>query len=127
MWVGDRLVAGHFGMLGGDILHYWFPTFDIEFARYSPGTELILRVCQHATTIGVNTVDFGYGDDPYKFKFCNASMPVSCGQVRFNRAAFLLAKQRFQLRNRLKQIPMKGGVKKMVRGLYPGWGQWNFK
>ena len=46
MHAGDRLVAAHFGMLTDQMLHYWFPTFDVEFNQYSPGTELLLRVAK---------------------------------------------------------------------------------
>lgn len=127
LWAGDKLVAGHFGMLSGNVLHYWFPAFNNDFARYSPGTELILRVCEEAAQRGVTIVDFGYGDDPYKFKFCNGRSTLSRGLVSPSRAAILFARERYRLRTKLKKIPLKEGVKTVVRGLYPGFGGWNFR
>ncbi|MEM7455825.1 MAG: GNAT family N-acetyltransferase [Planctomycetota bacterium] len=127
MWAGDKLVAAHFGMLADRILHYWFPSFDNRFSRYSPGTELILRVCEEASRRGVTMVDFGYGDDPYKFKFCNASTPLSRGLVTESRAAFVVASQRYRLRTSLKKIPLKSSVKTILRGIYPGFGGWKFR
>lgn len=127
LWAGDDLVAGHFGMLNADILHYWFPAYDFKFHKYSPGTQLILEVAKSAAEQGITKIDFGYGDDPYKAKFCNAREEVSCGQFQFSRFAFFVAKQRFNIRNSLKKIPMKSQAKTVLRGVYPSFGQWNFK
>ena len=91
LWVGDKMIAGHFGMLSNHVMHYWFPAYDIKYAKYSPGTQMIMNVAEHAAKLGIDKVDFGYGDDPYKFKFCNGRETVSCGQFRFNRLAFQLS------------------------------------
>jgi CelD/BcsL family acetyltransferase involved in cellulose biosynthesis len=127
MWAGDELVACHFGILTGEILHYWFPTFDNQYNKYSPGTELILRVAEQAAAQGVTKVDFGYGDDPYKFKFCNQQESLSCGRFTFSRFDFKIAKARHLIRKQLKQIPMKPLAKQVLRGVFPQFGQWNFK
>lgn len=127
MWAGDEIVACHFGILTGNILHYWFPTFDNAYNKYSPGTELILRVAEHAASIGVEKVDFGYGDDSYKFKVCNGKEKVSCGRFTFSRLDFKIAKTRYRIRKKLKSIPMKPLAKKLLRKVFPQFGQWNFK
>ena len=114
-------------MMTDDILHYWFPVFDPSFSKYSPGTELLIRVAQTACSNGISKIDLGYGDDAYKFKFCNGRESLSCGKVVFGRMAFLLAKQRYEIRQRLKNIPMKPLAKSVLRGMYPRFGQWNFK
>ena len=122
-----KMIAGHFGMTSGDMLHYWFPTFDVNFSRYSPGTELILRVAQSAAEKGFTTIDFGYGDDAYKFKFCNVTTPAICGRVESNPISFQMAKCRFHVRNSLKDIPSLAPAKAILRTVFPGFGQWNFK
>ena len=127
LWAGDELVACHFGMLTDNTLHYWFPIFDPKYAKYSPGTELLLSVTEEASRQGVSKVDLGYGDDAYKFKFCNATDKVICGRMTFSRFAFRLAKQRYEIRQKLKGIPMKPLAKSLLRGVFPGFGQWNFK
>ena len=33
---GGRLVAAHFGMASRSVLNWWFPVYDVAFARYSP-------------------------------------------------------------------------------------------
>ncbi len=127
LWAGDHLVAVHGGMLTDNLLHYWFPVFNPKFQRYSPGTEILLRAAETAARLGVTKVDLGYGDDEYKFRFCNGRETVSCGQVNFNPLAYNVAKQRYIWRQKLKGIPMKPMVKRLLRGVFPGFGQWNFK
>jgi CelD/BcsL family acetyltransferase involved in cellulose biosynthesis len=127
LYAGDELVAVHFGMMTDQILHYWFPVYDPVFSKYSPGTELILRVAEESSRRGIEKVDLGYGDDAYKFRFCNARENLICGQVTFNRFAFAIAKRRFEIRQRLKGIPLKPLAKSILRGVFPGFGQWNFK
>ena len=124
---GDQFVAGHFGMICGDILHYWFPVYDPQFKKYSPGTELILEVARKAASLGITKVDFGYGYAPYKTRVCDHEENVSCGQIRFDRLRFELAKFKYHFRNQLKKIPMKAQMKTVLRQVYPGFGNWNFR
>lgn len=127
IWAGDHLVAAHIGMLTDTMLHYWFPVFDPKFSKYSPGTELLLRVAQQASSMGIEKLDLGYGDDPYKFRFANATESVHCGLVTTSSTRFQMAKARYVWRQRLKQIPMKPMVKRLLRKVYPGFGEWNFR
>ena len=127
LWAGDQLVAAHMGMLTPSVLHYWFPVFDPQFAKYSPGTELLLNVTREACEQGVERLDLGYGDDPYKFRFANAHEKMSCGLVTSNSWHFRIAKAKYFARQSLKQIPLKGTVKRVLRAIYPGFGGWNFR
>ena len=124
---GDRLVAAHFGMLTDQMLHYWFPTFDIEFNQFSPGTELLLRVAKECCDRNLDKLDLGFGDDDYKFKFSNGNDKVSCGLMTDSKIAFQTAKARYHWRQRLKSMPLKPAVKRVLRKVYPGFGGWNFK
>ena len=127
MWAGDELVCVHFGMMTDEILHYWFPIYDYQYSRYSPGTEMMLKVAEEACRRGIKKLDLGYGDDAYKFKFCNGNEAVLNGQINFNPIELKLAEKRYQLRTKLKQIPMKPLVKSVLRSVFPGFGNWNFK
>ena len=124
---GDQLVAAHFGMLTDKMLHYWFPTFNIEFSQYSPGTELLLRSAKECCDRGLGKLDLGFGDDDYKFKFSNANDWVSCGLMTDSSIAFKAAKTCYFLRQRMKSMPLKPTVKRVLRKVYPGFGGWNFK
>lgn len=69
--VGGRLVAAHFGLRCGSVLHFWFPGYAKEFAAYSPGRILFRHVISAGSTMGISTLDRGEGDTPAKRDFSN--------------------------------------------------------
>ena len=127
MWAGDELVGAHFGLLTNDVLHYWFPVYDPKFHKYSPGTEMLMRSAEQACDRGAKKLDLGYGDDQYKFKFCNASEPVAFGVANFSPLQRMIQYRKHRFRNQLKQIPLKPLFKKWLRKYYPNFGGWNFR
>jgi CelD/BcsL family acetyltransferase involved in cellulose biosynthesis len=66
LYAGGKPVAAHFGLQAGPILSYWFPAYDVTFARYSPGLILQLKVAEEAATAGVQLIDLGKGKMRYK-------------------------------------------------------------
>lgn len=78
---GDRLVAAHLGMRAGPVLHWWITSYDHACDRYSPGLTLLLRVAREAAVGGVNRIDLGKGDEPYKRSFMTGSVQVGEGAV----------------------------------------------
>lgn len=65
---GDRLVAAHFGLLGQDRLSWWFPAYEPEFGRYSPGLILLLALIAEAAERAVPVIDLGRGEHGYKLR-----------------------------------------------------------
>jgi CelD/BcsL family acetyltransferase involved in cellulose biosynthesis len=78
---GDTLVAAEVGLLSGDAYHLWFPVYDPEFAKYSPGALMTLETLRAAAEQGVRTVDFGPMGEGYKRVFADPATPVWEGQV----------------------------------------------
>jgi len=126
-WAGDQLIGVHFGMLTDSTLHYWFPVYAPAYQRYSPGTEMLMLSAEHACQLGKKKLDLGYGDDDYKFKFCNGHEKVACGVIDFNPLSRKIESARYELRTRLKGVPMKPMAKRMLRAVFPGFGKWNFR
>jgi CelD/BcsL family acetyltransferase involved in cellulose biosynthesis len=81
LYAGERLIAGHLGMRGQFVWHWWFPSYDPEMARYSPGIILLIKMVQHASQMGIRTIDLGAGTSSYKRRFMNASIPLASGSV----------------------------------------------
>jgi CelD/BcsL family acetyltransferase involved in cellulose biosynthesis len=81
LYAGDRLVAGHFGMRSRRIWHYWFPAYDPEFAKYSPGLILLLKMAEHAPAVGAPIIDLGKGMSAYKQRLMNAWSPLASGRL----------------------------------------------
>jgi CelD/BcsL family acetyltransferase involved in cellulose biosynthesis len=81
LYAGDRLVAAHFGMRADAVLHYWFPAYDLAFARYSPGLLLLASLVKDADQMGIAKIDLGVGDFPYKTRLGTGSAPVFEGSL----------------------------------------------
>ena len=82
LFAGDRLVAGHMGMRSETVWHYWFPAYDRETARYSPGLILLLKMAQACEDLGLRTIDLGTGITLYQKRLMNTSVPVAEGSVQ---------------------------------------------
>lgn len=82
MYAGDELVAAHFGMRSNRTWHWWYPAYNPEFARYSPGLLLLWEMIRSAPTVGVGAIDLGGADEyPYKRSFMNRSVVLLEGTV----------------------------------------------
>lgn len=99
---GDRLVAAHFGIRSRTALHWWFPAYDAEFGRFSPGLVLLVQLARNAELCGAQMLDLGRGDDSYKVRLMSGSVPLAEGAVAVTRT--LAAGHR-----------LRGGVERVVR------------
>ena len=81
LYAGNNLVAGHIGMRSRTVWHYWFPAYDPQFAKYSPGLILLLKMAQYAPQFGLRTIDLGTGLTLYKRRLMNAAISVAEGSV----------------------------------------------
>jgi CelD/BcsL family acetyltransferase involved in cellulose biosynthesis len=68
---GDTWVAHHFGLRCGPVLHYWFPVYNPDLARYSPGRLLLEQVINAAGELAITRIDRGEGDSKAKRDFAN--------------------------------------------------------
>lgn len=84
LFSNDRVVAAHMGMRSDKVWHWWFPTYDHEFGDYSPGAILLHRMIQSVSGMGIAEIDLGKGDDGYKRRFANATVPLAEGSVIVN-------------------------------------------
>jgi len=66
-----KLVAAHFGVQCGSVLHYWFPVYDSRFSSFSPGRILYRRIMSEAHFHGITCIDRGEGDSAAKRDFAN--------------------------------------------------------
>lgn len=81
LWAGDRLAAVHFGMRSARAWHWWFPAYNAELGRYSPGLALIMHALRHAEAMGIDELDFGRGSERYKTEFANGHRALCEGSV----------------------------------------------
>ncbi|WP_253195399.1 GNAT family N-acetyltransferase [Streptomyces sp. JHA26] len=76
LYAGDRPVAAHFGLRSASVLACWFPAYDPDFAKYSPGLVLHLRMAEAAAAAGVGLLDMGRGAAEYKDSLKTGELPV---------------------------------------------------
>lgn len=78
---GDTIVAAELGLRSGSAYHLWFPVYDPDFAKYSPGALMTLETLRAAAGQGIHSVDFGPAGEAYKREFAAPSIPVFEGDV----------------------------------------------
>ena len=81
LWFGDRLAAVEFGLKAGGVYHSWFPAYDPDLARYSPGLLLLHGLFEQAHTHGIERVDLGRGGHHYKKYYASYEVPLDQGRV----------------------------------------------
>ena len=119
---GDEVVAAHYGMIENDLLHYWFPTYNVEYSRYSPGTALFKEIVRTASEQKVTCIDMGYGEQPYKRKQTDTITTVSYGCVSKSRMYRQWKRATKAARGALKNVPMKEQLKQVLRLIQPNAG-----
>jgi CelD/BcsL family acetyltransferase involved in cellulose biosynthesis len=81
LYAGGEPVAGHFGLRYENTLVGWFPAYDAQYARYSPGIVHHLHMAEGGAAAGLRHIDMGKGVRPYKEWLENGCLNVSEGRV----------------------------------------------
>jgi CelD/BcsL family acetyltransferase involved in cellulose biosynthesis len=104
--VGRELIAAHFALRAGPVLHCWFIAHSEAFARYSPGVVLIADMLQWADKNGVTELDLGPGDYRFKLQLANVKRQVMHGYVGRASAASLVREAQYQVRTVAEALPL---------------------
>lgn len=81
LYAGNRIAAVHLGISSGRVLHWWFPAYNQELARYSPGLILLLELAKASESLGIKRIDLGKGDERYKASLRNNAILLAEGAV----------------------------------------------
>ncbi|WP_173877699.1 GNAT family N-acetyltransferase [Streptomyces sp. 3214.6] len=76
LYAGERPLAAHFGLRSSTVLACWFPSYDPEFGKFSPGLVLHLRMAESAAAEGIGLLDLGRGAAEYKDSLKTGEIPV---------------------------------------------------
>lgn len=115
LYAGERLVAGHFGMRSRTMWHYWFPAYDPEMARYSPGLILLLKMAEHAPSVGLGIIDMGKGLCLYKERLMSQAVKLAVGSVVRPSLLALRRAARRRLHATVAASPLAGPARRLVR------------
>ncbi len=78
---GGEMIAAHYALQGGRVLHAWFIAHAETHARYSPGVLLIADILRWAEGAGIAAMDLGPGDYRFKQSLANVRTPLGHGFV----------------------------------------------
>jgi CelD/BcsL family acetyltransferase involved in cellulose biosynthesis len=65
------------GIVGPRDFCWWFPAFDPELGRFSPGTIMMLALAEQAPSRGIARIDLGGGEENYKLRLATDSYRTS--------------------------------------------------
>jgi CelD/BcsL family acetyltransferase involved in cellulose biosynthesis len=119
LFAGNVPVAMHFGLLEKNLLHYWYPVYEPRYGYGSPGTRLFLEIARRCPEHGIETIDLGYGYQPYKEILCNQKSLSGIGLVSNSRWAHLKYQAKHHALNCAKKIWFKERLKPIVKKLIP--------
>ncbi|ORA26986.1 GNAT family N-acetyltransferase [Mycobacterium aquaticum] len=95
-------IAGHFGMRSGSVLTSWFPAYDPEFTKHSPGILMFFLMAEAAAGDGIRHIDLGKGEMRYKDSLANGEIAIAEGSVDRSFAMGALQRVRYLPDHQLK-------------------------
>jgi len=114
---GPHLLAAHFGIRSGGVLHWWFPVYDPRFSALSPGWILLRELVVAAPVLGIARIDLGRGDDEYKRRAKTGETVVCQGVVTASGTRKALRHARNSVVAAAKSSPLGPGLRRVVRTL----------
>ncbi|MBN1851689.1 MAG: GNAT family N-acetyltransferase [Pirellulales bacterium] len=107
LYFGDQLAAVHFGMRSRNVLHYWYPAYNPDLARYSPGMICLVEIAKTASSQGIQRIDLGKGCEPYKMSLMSDATNVAEGNVLVHHKTRVLS-QICSCARGLSRVPILG-------------------
>jgi CelD/BcsL family acetyltransferase involved in cellulose biosynthesis len=117
VYAGEHLLAAHFGIRSGRVLHWWFPVYDPEFGALSPGWILLREVIAACPALGVDRIDLGRGEDDYKRRAKTGQTSVSQGAVTRSAARRMLRRARNSLVATARSSPLGPQLRRAAQRL----------
>lgn len=115
VYAGRHLIAAHFGLRAGSVLHWWFPVYDPAFAALSPGWILLRELVAACPQMGITRIDFGRGDDEYKRRAKTGETWVCQGMVTRSAVRRALRRGRNRLIDTARSSALGPGLRRAVR------------
>jgi len=75
--VNGELIAASISFLAGKRLYYDYGSFDLRWAKYSPGSQLLRETIRWAVNNGYEIFDFAPGADHYKIKWSDSEIEIT--------------------------------------------------
>jgi CelD/BcsL family acetyltransferase involved in cellulose biosynthesis len=79
LYAGETWVASRLALRNRDLLNSWFPVYNHDLRKFSPGHLLLKCIAEAAPAAGISVIDFGPGDSQAKRDFSNSSHVIGRG------------------------------------------------
>jgi CelD/BcsL family acetyltransferase involved in cellulose biosynthesis len=80
LMAGEHAIATHWGIVARDRFYYLMPAFEAgPWSPFSPGSLLLEELLDWSARHGIQVFDLGVGDEAYKLRFANATLPLFFG------------------------------------------------
>lgn len=112
---GDRIAAIHFGMRSQGVFHSWFPTYNVELAKYSPGFLHWVELMKSAQAHGIRRIDLSKGQEGFKRRIQSGAARVAEGTVDAQIGTAVLRQVFLSARDRLRDSPLGAPVRTPAR------------
>ncbi len=117
LYVNEKIAACHFGLRSKTVWHYWFPAYNPCYEMYSPGNILLLRMAEAAPPLGITTIDLGKGEQDYKKRFANKTVPIAEGYVSTSPWLSFAREIENEARRRLHPSSFLGALARRIRNV----------
>ncbi len=117
LYAGPHLLAAHFGIRSGSVLHWWFPVYDPQFAALAPGWILLRELVAASGALGITRIDLGRGDDEYKRRAKTGEVVVSQGVVARGGASRAVRRARDTVIAAATSSALGPGLRRVVRSV----------
>ncbi len=123
LYVNDEIAAIHLGMRSSTVFHFWFPTYNPAYAKYSPGLILLLELVRECAMRGMKRIDLGQGLERYKTSLMSGSLTLAEGCVAVRPATKVFQVAYYGARTLARSKLLRGPVslsKRMIRRIDNG-------
>jgi CelD/BcsL family acetyltransferase involved in cellulose biosynthesis len=102
LYAGDTIASIHFGMRSRAVLHGWFPAYNVELARYSPGMLHWQETIKAAPAMGIKRIDLGEGRESFKHRLMTGAIKVAHGTVDVRAGTQAIRRAWWSARDRIR-------------------------
>lgn len=117
LYAGHAVAALMLGLRTAKVWHDWFPVYNQELRRYSPGVMLLLELAREVAPLGIREIDLGKGEARYKLALASRSHELVEGCVGANAASALPARARASARRVLRRAGVHRAVRRAIHGI----------